>query len=154
MASSIAVNCSIINTQLIIPMKKTSTRKRPFGVWVIIFLQLLSFGLFLSQIFVANPNFTMPGIPGVIESINLFLPIIFLSAYQGGLLVGLWFLRRWAWFLLMIQLGLGMAIQLLLYLNGTPPYLYMVFSVSMVFYLNQRDFQLAFERPSPEDELA
>jgi hypothetical protein len=130
-------------------MNSTSTAKRPFGVWVIILLQLLSFGLLLLQLIIANPDFTLPGLPGLVDPIPLLLPLGLLGAFQATLLIGLWFLRRWAWFLLMIELGLSMAFQLLLYFNGSPPYFDMFLSVSTVFYLNLREVQQAFERPSP-----
>jgi uncharacterized membrane protein (DUF2068 family) len=65
---------------------------------------------------------------------------------------GLWRLRRWAWALFMVQVGVIMVYDLWVYFGGAPPYLSMVTSVVMVFYLNQRDVQLAFSRRGSQAE--
>jgi len=61
-----------------------------------------------------------------------------------AVIIGLWLLKRWAWFLVMIQLGLSMALCLWLYFQGERPYVYMWLNVIMVFYLNQSEVQHAF----------
>jgi uncharacterized membrane protein (DUF2068 family) len=82
-------------------------------------------------------------------------------AVQGGLIllqlaigVGLWRLRRWAWFLLMIQVGVGMATDLWLYFNGNRLYLGMLINVVTVLYLNLHEVQQAFgHRPESPDNV-
>jgi len=67
---------------------------------------------------------------------------------------GLWHLNRSAWVLIMIQRGVSMAVNLWLYANGEPLYLDMLLSVIIVFYLNQREVQQAFERRPRLQETA
>ncbi|RMF01587.1 MAG: hypothetical protein D6768_10315 [Chloroflexi bacterium] len=136
-------------------MEVRSPARRPFGVIVIILLQILSLGSMILDIYVISDVKTViPALPGTLELVLLPVPLVGLLIYQVIVIAGLWFLRRWAWFLLMIQLGLAMSFQLLLYLAGTPLYLYMFFSVLMVFYLNQRDVQRVFARRFQIEEPA
>lgn len=136
-------------------MDADSPERRPFGVIVIIILQILSLISITLDIYVfSDAQAILPRIPGTLELAVLPVPLAVLLVYQIIVIIGLWFLRRWAWFLLMIQLGLAMGLQLLLYLGGKPLYLYMLFSVLMVFYLNQRDVQRAFARRFQIEEVA
>ena len=57
---------------------------------------------------------------------------------------GLWTLKRWAWFLLMIQIGFDMTFGLWSYFQGEPTYFRMLTNVIYVLYLNMRDVQQAF----------
>jgi hypothetical protein len=65
-------------------------------------------------------------------------------------LYGLWGMRRWAWYLVMLSLGLTMVTELYRYFFDQPDYWSMLFAVVMVFYLNQREVQQAFARHRPE----
>jgi len=65
-------------------------------------------------------------------------------------LYGLWGMRRWAWHLVMLSLGLIMAAELYRYFFDQPDYWSMLFAGIMVFYLNQREVQQAFARRKPE----
>jgi hypothetical protein len=138
-------------------MDADSRRERPFGVTVIIILEIVSL-IYLGINFllqdVTDWLWVIPPLPGILDVLaqKLRLPVVFLVGYQLLVVVGLWFLKRWAWFLLMIQLGMNMITELLLYFYGVPLYLYMVFSVLMVFYLNQREVQRAFEHKNPQPE--
>ena len=121
--------------------------KRPFGVIVIIVLQIMGFislagdivGLPLSQLPVLFPINVYAGNTTVALTVGGVALI-----WQLALAVGLWFLKRWAWFLIMIQLGLSMAVCLWAYYQGLQLYVYMLINVFMVFYLNQREVQHAF----------
>ena len=134
-------------------MPPQKSRKRPFGIIVIIVLQLLSVavaaaGLYVEYtgtidfIFTKNVHF------GGITTYNLATIVV-------GLVIsfGLWQLKRWAWFLIMIQLGVSMAGGLWLYKQGTPIYSNMIVDVITVFYLNQREVQQAFERKLSSQEM-
>lgn len=127
-------------------MVKQSTRKRPFGVIVIIVLQSISvLGLIVDVVLVQadRPSLYLRGI----EHPTLFSAIASLAIlYQLIVIFGLWHLRRWAWFLIMIQLGISMGTDLWLYADGDPLYLNMLLNVARVFYLNQREVQQIFER--------
>lgn len=134
-------------------MSKNSTRKRPFGIKVIVLLQILSvlpFFLVGSLLSLRELDTPFPvlvqlellpnsgAIPAVISGLIIAFQVVFV--------LGLWQLKRWAWLLLMIQLGMSMAINLWSYHLGATPYFDMMLDVATVFYLNQRDVQRAFER--------
>ncbi|HEX9921759.1 MAG TPA: hypothetical protein VGD99_03775 [Anaerolineae bacterium] len=143
-------------------MEKAASVKRPFGVTVIVVLQLVPI-LMLTM----NPAMALFARMINTPSTQLFSlarqwlanPYLIL-AVQGGLIflqlaigVGLWRLRRWAWFLLMIQVGVGMATNLWLYFNGNRPYLGMLINVVTVLYLNLHEVQQAFghRQESPDN---
>ena len=121
--------------------------ERPFGVTVLVVIQLLTvvslaidiFRVYQGSLFnflpMANEVAQIPGASAVL-------------IFQLVVAVGLWQLKRWAWFLVMISLGVGMSMSLWSYFNEAPPYGYMVVAVIMVFYLNQHEVQQAFERRS------
>jgi len=132
-------------------MKDKSRRKRPFGVIVLVVLQLL---LVVSQ--VLGWAWSPIQMGGLLRFGQMTSAFLFCSALIGILITlvvaaGLWFLKRWAWFLVMLQLGVRMLVLLRLYYSGQPQYVEMLLSVLTVFYLNQREVQRAFER-SPEAE--
>jgi hypothetical protein len=134
-------------------MTKPSPRKRPFGVTVIITVQLISIVILGLDFFVFQTDYTLPFIfPGLSQSLPLSGSLMAVLIFELVLIVGLWRLKRWAWFLLMIQLGASMVASLWAYLHNTNPYVYMLLNVIMVFYLNQRDVQRAFERRSKPAE--
>jgi hypothetical protein len=127
-------------------MEKQPTRKRPFGVLVLILLQILSIlgvALDVAVVQIGQPSIFF----GTVENPSLLLAFqILYIFYLLVVVAGLWQLQRWAWFIIMVQLGVTMALELWLYFLGNPFYLGMVVNVIMVFYLNQRDVQQAFER--------
>ena len=135
-------------------MEKQPTRKRPFGVLVLILLQILSIlgvALDLAIVQIGQPSIYF----GTVENPTLLLAFqILYILYLLVVVAGLWQLRRWAWFIIMVQLGLTMALELWLYFIGSPFYLAMVVNVIMVFYLNQREVQQAFERRRRSQEAA
>ena len=63
--------------------------------------------------------------------------------------VGLWFMRQWGWYGAMAWTGVGLAWQILLYLNGHQNYLYMLVYVIEAFYLNQREVKRIFQTEPP-----
>lgn len=130
-------------------MSEAHPRKRPFGLFIIILLQLTMAVSLMVDIFFASTHLSIATFLQNMQAATLPLPGILILVYQLGVVAGLWLLRRWAWFLLMIQLGLSMGFQLVLYFEGQPLYVYMLISVITVLYLNQRDVQHAFERGNP-----
>lgn len=128
-------------------MSERSARRRPFGVTVIICLQVLSMlaaGLYLLAVFAMLAGYIE------VDEATLGLDNIAWSMLQVllGLFViyGLWRLRRWAWFIIMVDLGISMSFDIYSFFYGEPNYSSMLFNVLMVFYLNQRDVQNAFVR--------
>jgi hypothetical protein len=135
-------------------MEEQPNRKRPFGVLVLILLQMVSIlgiALDITVVQIGQPSIYF----GTVQNPTLLLVFqILYILYLLVVAVGLWQLRRWAWFIIMVQLGLTMALGLWLYFLDTPFYLGMVVSVIMVFYLNQREVQQAFERRRQPREAA
>lgn len=127
-------------------MPPQKTRKRPFGLIAIIILQLISVLVAAIGMYLANDG-TIDVI--WVKTIHTGgIPTFNIVAIIMGLVIsfGLWQLKRWAWFLVMVQLGLSMAGGLWFYTQGTPQYFDMIVDVIAVFYLNQRDVQKAFEQ--------
>jgi len=75
----------------------------------------------------------------------LSILLLALTGARVVIIAGFWFLKRWGWVLLMVQLGLLMVTDLYVYFNGSPHFLSMLNSVLVVFYLNQREVQQAFQ---------
>jgi len=152
---------------------KPSKPRRPFGVIILIILEILSILLIvvkdldlfnvirldtqtlaplLSQERVTTTLFQVfEGLNlAVIKSISTVYLISMISLAVIGfhlvLIFGLLWLRRWAWVLVMVQVGVIMVFDLWSYFNGAALYFSMVTSVVMVFYLNQREVQQAFSR--------
>jgi uncharacterized membrane protein (DUF2068 family) len=132
-------------------MSNRPARRRPFGVSVIIGMQILSF---LAAAFSLGVQYA--ALVGQIQ-VEDFAPTFaenFLSVLELVLSVvsvyGLWRMQRWAWFVIMLDLGLSMCLGLYSYYYGSPDYWSMFFNVVMVFYLNQREVQNAFVRKQTE----
>lgn len=126
-------------------------RRLPFGVIVIILMQLVSLlvsGSALGFVF-ADAQADWLDLVSDYQLINFSLNLL-------GIVVifGLLRLRRWAWVLVMIQLGFIMAVDLVMYAEGIPQYPSMLTSVIIVFYLNQSEVQEAFKRRPARGEAA
>lgn len=137
-------------------MPQQISSKRPFGVVVIIVLQIMGF-LSLAGDIIGLPLSELPSVVPIrwyADASNFALIIGgIMLAWQLILAIGLWLLKRWAWFLIMVQLGLSMAVCLWVYFQGVQLYIYMLINVIMVFYLNQSEVQHAFghnRKPRPE----
>ena len=128
-------------------------RRRPFGLKAIMTLLVLQIiaGLLAILFFVIAMNLP-PDIP-LDELDDLVLSMPFYVAQQSVLAVlrlvclfGLWRLKRWAWFLMMLLLTYSMAVDIVAFFRGHPIYIAMLLNVAMVFYLNQREVQELFEK--------
>ncbi|NPV63013.1 MAG: hypothetical protein HPY61_10385 [Methanotrichaceae archaeon] len=134
---------------------RKSTRKRPFGVSVII-LVLILYILALILVFGVTLGIEIKLGDSAIDRLDLEDNRILNTLLIYGLLpafivlemaiaFGLWRLQRWAWVLLMVQVGLSMIGDLWSYLQGNPSYFTMLMDIVLVFYLNQREVQSIFE---------
>jgi hypothetical protein len=147
------------------------SRRRPFGVIVITILQLAGALAPLAILGLANTvqaasllaylrnlepvNFfifeTLEAyfhawqLPGITPVGVVAMIILILAAVRVAIIAGFWYLKRWGWVLLMVQLGLLMLFDLYAYFSGAPNYFSMLNSVLVVFYLNQREVQQAFQ---------
>ncbi len=132
--------------------RKDSRPKRPFGLLVIIFLQIVLIGILSADSVVQQTEFAQllflgNGIPYLGPQIEI-LGVVFVIVTTYGL----WRLKNWAWMLLMIQLGASMAFNLWIYFNpdlakATPAqFAIMVRDVILVFYLNHQEVRGLFQR--------
>jgi uncharacterized membrane protein (DUF2068 family) len=133
-------------------------RKRPFGVNAIIVLSTLSVlysitlatlmgvGVFLVEGGLAE----MPYLARLELARWLMIYLIATSVVQVAIIIGLWRLRRWGWFLVMLHTGVGLFLNIWAYFHSRPNYFAMLASVLIVLYLNQREVQQAFIEPEQE----
>ena len=123
-----------------------AARKRPFGLYAVMVLLVLRILSILADLFrlqldlhaltvaqVENPLWT--------DAVGWILVAAFSIS-----VVGLWFLRRWAWVATMILVGIGLAFGIWQHFHGIPSYIVLLTNLVAVFYLNQRDVQRVFER--------
>jgi uncharacterized membrane protein (DUF2068 family) len=136
------------------------SRRRPFGLWAIIVIQILTMigsGFILLIVLVAfmaaQHIIAVDGLdPSDLDmklSAGDLITLVLAFVVNGVCAFGLWRRKRWAWFLSMLQLGFFMLTDLYSYFTNSPPETYawsMLLNVSMVFYLNQREVQAIFLR--------
>jgi len=140
--------------------REGSARKRPFGLYMIIGLQL-SIALILG-VSLALTYLILGGDFVQLEQAETLLDAVVQNPYfysgAGWVLVaalllaviGLVRQKRWGWTLTMILTGLGLAYNIWSYFQGNPYYIAMAVYIIIVFYLNQREVQSSFiERSRP-----
>lgn len=124
-------------------------RKRPFGVNAIIVLSTLI--VVYSVVVAAGLYVGIASEIPILASLQverwLMIYLIGTAVVQVFIIVGLWRLKRWGWFLVMLNTGVGMVLNIWAYFNARPNYVAMAISVLIVLYLNQREVQLAFVEP-------
>ena len=129
-------------------MAKVKKRERPFGIIVITTLQVISIIGQVIVLIILQTGDPYAILEGIVSSQQLLVFEILSIILQTVITLGFWSLKRWAWLLFMIQLGINMAFDLGLYFYGEPYYLGMLRDIIMVFYLNRREVQQVFERKS------
>jgi uncharacterized membrane protein (DUF2068 family) len=123
-----------------------ATRKRPFGLYPIIGLLLLDALSVLADVRLFKPGLPTQSLPSFENLLWTDALGLVVAAVIIFLVVGLWFLKRWAWVATMILVGIGLAFGIWAYFQGAPTYVSLLINTLAVFYLNQRDVQRAFER--------
>ncbi len=122
----------------------TGQARRPFGLKAI--MSLLIFRL-LGQGMLVTLAFTTQN-AGDFDLTRTELAFLAFNGFQWLLmlitLIGLWRLRRWAWYLLMALFALSMTADILFYFRGEPSFVSMLLNVIMVFYVNQREVRQLF----------
>lgn len=129
-------------------IQEEKRRKRPFGLYVIVALELfiafsLAVGLLILR-FVDSYLYLLVRHPIFFTWFGWALVGALLLASLGMLL-----LNRWGWALSMILAGIALAFSIWNYFQGEPYFLNMAIYLVIVFYLNQREVQSAFKRRSP-----
>jgi len=129
------------------PPLKSSPSKRPFGVSVIVLL-IAAYILFMASVFYLSIKSQDSSISA--QLVNILNPTQVLAILAIELIIllaiaiGLWRLQQWAWFLLMIWVGIQMFFDLMDYFYGHEIHASMLISVIVVFYINQREVKKAF----------
>ena len=124
-----------------------SSRKRPFGVSVIVFMILVYLSILILVVFQSlkpEPNIISLWILQKLSPVQSQELLLIIVVFELAIAVGLWRLQRWAWLLLMIWQGCLMAIDIWGRFNGNPSYLTMFINVIIVLYINQREVKKAF----------
>jgi hypothetical protein len=123
--------------------KENMAKRRPFGLYLIIALQLVVAILLVLALL---------GEKTIAIYLKLLVQNPIFYTWFGWVLIGflllavlgLWILKRWGWILTMILTGLGLGFSIWSYFQGSPHYISMVLYLVIVFYLNQRDVQYPF----------
>lgn len=129
------------------PPLKSSPNKRPFGVSVIVLL-IATYILFMASVFYLSIRSQDSSIAA--QLVNILNPTQVLAVLAIELIIlltiaiGLWRLQQWAWFLLMIWVGIQMFFDLMAYFYVREIHASMLISVIIVFYINQREVKKAF----------
>lgn len=129
------------------PPLKSSPNKRPFGVSVIVLL-IAVYILFVASVFYLSIRSQDSSIAAQLVSILNPTQVLAVLAIELIILltiaIGLWRLQQWAWFLLMIWVGIQMFFDLMAYFYVREIHASMLISVIIVFYINQREVKKAF----------
>jgi len=129
------------------PPLKSSPNKRPFGVSVIVLL-IAAYILFMASVFYLSIKSQDSSISA--QLVNILNPTQVLAILAIELIIllaiaiGLWRLQQWAWFLLMIWVGIHLFFDLMDYFYGHHIHASMLISVIIVFYINQLEVKKAF----------
>lgn len=137
--------------------------RRPFGVYVLVFILLL--GVFVATLEIVRLQFGLEGFwadaelflrdysgmvsmvselftnPTIVTIANAAIIVVWLA-----LIAGMWYLKRWAWLMVMIFSGINLTYALFRYFNDNPDYISMLVNVAVIFYLNDRSVQHAYAR--------
>lgn len=120
-------------------------KSRPFGVYVVLLLMLLQIVATITDLWATNflklPKF---GIAILDNETILFIIHGALILVIIITMIGLWRLKRWAWYATMIMFGIFLIWNILLYFVDEPVYVNLLVGIIAVFYLNLRDVQAAF----------
>lgn len=121
------------------------TTKRPFGLYAIMVLQLLSIVSSFFDFLSVQFGMMTPTLPNVLDQRILGIINLLVAALLVFVVWGLWRLKYWAWFSTMVLTGAGLIFGLWQYWHGGTPYIDLLINTLIVFYLNQRDLRQLFE---------
>lgn len=126
-------------------VKNEDNLSRPFGIYVVILIMLLQIVASVTDLWATN-FLKLPSI-GIANLDNQLLAFIIRGAIALSIIVtmiGLWRLKRWAWYATMIFFGIFLIWNIWLYFENDPVYLNLLAGIIAVFYLNLREVQTAF----------
>jgi hypothetical protein len=116
-------------------------RQRPWGIYVVIALQV---ALFVTLLPWFSENF-----PGLTPADNVNFSHELYVAWGVLNIVGalwLWTLNRRGWVLTMVLVGIGLVANLYLWALGQPAWVRMAIQAATAFYLNSSSIRALFER--------
>jgi uncharacterized membrane protein (DUF2068 family) len=120
-------------------------RKRPFGLYAIIVLQILNILALFTDIVRVQMGVAALALPNVQNARVLAVVNIVIAVILIAIIVGLWRYQYWAWFATMIVTGIALILGIWQYFNGGGPYLNLLLNSLVALYLNQRDLRRIFE---------
>ena len=126
-------------------VKNEDNLSRPFGIYVVILIMLLQIVASVTDLWATN-FLKLPSI-GIANLDNQLLAFILTGAVALAIIavmIGLWRLKRWAWYATMIFFGIFLIWNIWLYFENDPVYLNLLAGIIAVFYLNLREVQAAF----------
>ena len=123
-------------------------RKRPFGIYAVIVLQILNVAVNFSDFLRAQLGMATTALPNIEDPRIAGILSILLAIVLIGVIIGLWRYRRWAWFAAMVLQGIALIVGIWQYFHGGTPYINLLLNTLIVFYLNQRDVRRIFEDPA------
>ena len=120
-------------------------RKRPFGLYAIIVLQIVAILARIYDILELRRGVSAQALPNVDNVRWILLLDVVVAVLLVFVCIGLWRYRKWAWFAVMVLAGLALIVGIWQYFQGGEPYVDLLINVLVVFYLNQRGVQTVFE---------
>lgn len=126
-------------------------RRRPWGIWVVVGLQIALAVTLL-------PGFAET-FPGASPIDGITLSDLWRDLYLGWAVINvlaavwLWTLSRRGWVLVMVLVGIGLIGNLYLWTIGQPAWLRMAIQAATAFYLNSSPVRDLFERRHPVDSI-
>ena len=123
-------------------------RTRPLGIVLLVLFQVLNLTAnMLALAGVLGPRTgSLVGILGNDTPVLTYLQIGLAALSLLGAL-GLWLLRRFGWYLVMVLTGVGLAIQIVFYVWATPNFINLAIFTFSAFYLNQHEVKSIFLEP-------
>jgi uncharacterized membrane protein (DUF2068 family) len=125
--------------------QQPEVRKRPFGLYAIIVLQILSILAMIYDVFQLQRGVSAQTLPNVENTRWIIMLDAAIAILLVFVIIGLWRYRKWAWFTVMVLAGVSLIFGIWQYFHGGEPYVDLLISVLVVFYLNQRSVQAVFE---------
>jgi uncharacterized membrane protein (DUF2068 family) len=128
-------------------------RTRPIGIVLLVVFQVLN----MTASVLAVAGVLGPRTGSVIDVLGNDIPIVNGVVIATVVLtligaIGLWRLRRFGWYMIMLLTGLGLAIQIAFFIWATPNYINLAIYVVSAFYLNQHAVKSIFLEPPAEPE--
>ncbi len=120
-------------------------RKRPFGLYAIIVLQILNIVANFTDLVRVQMGMSTLALPNVENSQVLAVLNVLIAVVLVLIIIGLWRYRYWAWFATMIVTGIALILGIWQYFHGGSPYVNLLLNSLVVLYLNQRDLRHIFE---------